>query len=77
MSDTPRDIRRRALQEAAVEVCGYCNSGFGHDPNPVKQDGHWIHLFLIGNGSNPCAAGPIWSMVYPPTADEEGKPNGR
>jgi hypothetical protein len=61
--DTDYDIRRRALEEAAVEMCGYCRGSRGHDPVPVKAQGRWQHLFLKGNGANPCASGPLWEMV--------------
>jgi len=55
--------RAHILMEAALEVCGYCKGTPGHDPNPVKTDEGWFHLFTIGNGSNRCTAGPIWSLI--------------
>jgi hypothetical protein len=71
MSDTAIDIRRRALEEAAVEVCGYCRGVSGHNPVPVEFSGAYVHLFTHGNGSNPCASGRIWAMVAEAKRDRE------
>jgi len=64
MSTTDLDIRRMTLEEAAIEMCGYCQGCPGHAPCPVQMyDGTWNHLFTVGNGSNPCQSGPIWTMI--------------
>lgn len=62
MANTELDIRRHALEEAAVEICGYCQNTEGYQCAQKTSDG-WLHLFRAGNGSNPCASGPIWDMV--------------
>ena len=56
-------IRSRILMEAAEKMCRYCAGTKGHESVPVKRYDRWEHLFTVGNGSNPCAAGPIWAMI--------------
>ena len=56
-------IRARILMEAAEATCRYCAGVSGHDSPPTKRYGQWDHLFLTGNGSNPCGAGAIWNLI--------------
>lgn len=69
--DTECDIRRRTLEEAAIEVYGYCRGASGHEGVPVKLHGRWEHMFLVGNGSNLCAAGSIHEMIVQAKATRE------
>ncbi len=55
--------RAHILMEAAESICGYCHGTVGHESHPVKRFDHWDHLFTVGNGSNPCAASPIWNLI--------------
>lgn len=74
LEEYKKHIRKQALHEAAFKTCWYCRTGskHGHDPKPVKSHEGWRHLFWIGNGSNPCSAGPIWRMIE---EGEEGTGN--
>ena len=56
------NVRTLALLDAAKSVCGYCAGADGHEKTPVKMD-RWLHMFLVGNGANPCSAGPIWELI--------------
>lgn len=65
MSTTASDIRRMALEEAAVEMCGYCSGIDGIAPVPIKTPygaGYW-HMLTYANGANKCQSSPIWEMV--------------
>jgi hypothetical protein len=57
-------IRRKALQDAAKAICGYCRGLEGHNPVPAfdEHDGYW-HVFTHGNGWNRCSAGGIWALI--------------
>lgn len=59
------NVRALALLDATKAVCGYCAKGesCGHEEIPFKANGEWRHDFIVGSGSNPCAAGPIWDLV--------------
>jgi hypothetical protein len=56
-------VRERILLEAASVMCRHCAGSRGHHTFPTKRFDRWEHLFMVGNGSNPCAAGPIWELI--------------
>jgi len=56
-------IRERILLEAATVMCRHCAGSRGYHTFPTKRFDSWDHLFMVGNGSNPCAAGPIWDLI--------------
>ena len=55
--------RAHTLMEAATAICGYCAGTKGHDSHPAKRCDRWEHIFLVGNGANPCGAGPVWDLI--------------
>lgn len=57
------DIRLLTLLEAACSICRYCSGSKGHKVFPSNFGERWHHMFTVGNGSNPCAAGPIWNLI--------------